>query len=89
MDFKTVYRTEDGTTFETKAEAEAYVKLMETPHVKKLVARIDELESEMAAMRAEIACMKRPPAIDPSNPFQRPQVWWGQQAYNPATGEKL
>lgn len=87
MDFKTVYRTKDGTTFDTKAEAEAYVKLMEAPHVKKLVERIEKLEQDVLAMKMDIATLHREPAR-PSWPGG-PQVMLNSEAYNPATGGKL
>ena len=55
MDFKVVYKAKDGTTFDTKAEVEAYIKLLETPHVKKLVERVEKLEQELLALKAEVA----------------------------------
>lgn len=87
MDFKMVYRAKDGTTFDTKAEVEAYVKLMEAPHVKKLVERIDKLEQEILTMKMDIATLHREPAR-PSWPGG-PQVMLNSEAYNPATGGKL
>lgn len=87
MDFKMVYRAKDGTTFDTKAEVEAYVKLMEAPHVKKLVERIEKLEQEILAMKMDIATLHREPAR-PSWPGG-PQVMLNSEVYNPATGGKL
>lgn len=87
MDFKMVYRAKDGTTFDTKAEAEAYVKLMEAPHVKKLVERIEKLEQDVLAMKMDIATLHREPAR-PSWP-QGPIAMLNNEAYNPATGGKL
>lgn len=87
MDLKMVYRTKDGTIFDTKAEAEAYAKLMEAPHVKKLVERIEKLEQEILTMKMDIATLHREPAR-PSWPGG-PQVMLNSEAYNPATGGKL
>ena len=87
MELKMVYRTKDGTIFDTKAEAEAYAKLMEAPHVKKLVDRIEKLEQEIMAMKIDIATLHREPAR-PSWP-QGPIATLNGEAYNPATGGKL
>lgn len=95
MDFKIVYKTADGTTFDTKAEAEAYAKLMEAPHVKKLIERVERLEKDILTMKAEIATLHRDPA-KPCWPGG-PQVMFNgdnrvplcHEAYNPATGGKL
>lgn len=72
MDFKMVYRAKDGTTFDTKAEVEAYVKLMEAPHVKKLVERIEKLEQDVLAMKMDIATLHREPATKPLWPQPGP-----------------
>ena len=89
MEFKTVYKAEDGTTFDTKAEVEAYIKLLKTPHVKKLLERIEKLERDMLAMKVEIATLHRTPArspLEPFGPYQRPQEMLNHKVYNPATG---
>ena len=88
MDFKVVYKAKDGTTFDTKAEVEAYIKLLETPHVKKLVERVEKLEQELLALKAEVAAKtwfsdvrtNKPPFQQPMFPEPLPNY----TAQNPA-----
>lgn len=96
MEYKMIYRAKDGTTFDTKAEVEAYVKLLETPHIKKLIDRVEKLEQEIATMRVEIATLHREPA-KPSWPvgqpimydqYHKPQAEFNYETYNPTTGVK-
>lgn len=88
------YQAADGSCFASKAEAEAYEEMLRNPHFKKIQDRIEQLEHEILAMKAEIATLHRAPA-KPSWPGG-PQVMFNgddrvplcHEVYNPATGVK-
>ena len=73
MEFKTVYKAEDGTTFDTKAEVEAYIKLLKTPHIKKLLERIERLERDVKQLEYRLG-IEEAKGKSPFGPFQRPQA---------------
>lgn len=81
------YQAADGSCFASKTEAEAYEEMLRNPHFKKIQDRIEQLERDILAMKADIATLHREPAR-PSWPG-RPQVMLNSEAYNPATGGKL
>ena len=81
------YQAADGSCFASKAEAEAYEEMLRNPHFKKIQDRIEQLERDILAMKADIATLHREPAR-PSWP-QGPIAMLNHESYNPATGGKL
>jgi len=72
------YQAADGSCFASKAEAEVYEEMLRNPHFKKIQDRIERLERDMLAMKAEIATFHRAPArspLEPFGPYQRPQAY--------------
>lgn len=81
------YQAPDGTCFNTKEEAEQYAEMLKNPHFKKLQERIEKLESDLLALKADVASKTwTPSAIINRPPYQQPM--YSYQAYNPATGRK-
>lgn len=56
------YQAADGSCFASKAEAEAYEEMLRNPHFKKIQDRIEQLERDILAMKADIATLHRDPA---------------------------
>ena len=83
----TQYQATDGTIFNTKKEAEQYEEMLKNPHFKKLQDRIEKLESDLLALKTEVATKSWMPQVAINRPpYQQPL--YPYEAYNPATGRK-
>lgn len=81
------YQATDGTCFNTKEEAEQYEEMLRNPHFKKLQERIEKLESDLLALKVEVASKTwTPSAVINRPPYQQPI--YSYEAYNQATGRK-
>lgn len=81
------YQTTDGTCFGTRVEAEEYEEMLQNPNFKKLQERIEKLESDLLALKADVASKTwTQSAIINRPPYQQPM--YSYEAYNSATGRR-